>query len=375
MSSIFKNKSKCCFLISSLSGGGAEGVCVSVASGVAEAGVETELVVLNLLRSTYIDRVSSQVNLVNLHVRNARYAFLPLIKHLNKTKPNIVIAFNYELAFVMIIIKPFLSFKCRIIARNINTISSIINNKSISIKKALLRSFMIRLYSRVDHIVNQCEAMRSDLHKVLRISKLKTSVIYNPVNSCFESRTKDTNKSNNQSQPYILCAGRLTEQKAFHLAIGAFALFLPHYPQFRLKIVGQGELENSLKDIANLKGVIHNIDFEGFQSDIFSYYSNAKFTLLTSLYEGFPNVLVESVSIGTPVVAVNCPSGPSEIILEGVNGFLVNSRSEQAIAAAMVRASEHQWSCKEIALTATRYSSRNIIVKWCQLFDSITESH
>lgn len=358
---------KSCFLISSLSGGGAEGVCVTVASGIAEDGIDTELVVLNLERATYQERLSPQVRLVSLDVSQARYAFLPLIKHLNSSRPNVVLAFNYELALIMVLIRPFLRFKFRLIARNINTLSQSLGEGSLSLKTKLMCTLMLRLYSRVDHIVNQCAAMRSDLLAVLPIPATKTSVIYNPVNSYIESCAKAVAKCSKNEAPYILCAGRLTQQKAFDLAINAFALFSCRYPDYRLKIVGQGALEDELKQIALSKGVIDKIDFEGFQSDIFPYYAAAKFTLLTSLYEGFPNVLVESITVGTPVVSVNCPSGPSEIVINDINGYLINSRKEQDIAAGMLKAAEQNWSQQSVAATSEQYASHNIITNWRRL--------
>jgi glycosyltransferase involved in cell wall biosynthesis len=360
---------KSCFLISSLSGGGAEGVCVTVASGIAEDGMDTELIVLNLEQATYQKRVSPKIKLVSLNVSQARYAFLPLIKHLNRSRPNVVLAFNYELALIMVLIRPFLRFKFQLIARNINTLSQSLGKGSLSLKTKLMRALMLRLYSQADHIVNQCAAMRSDLLTMLQIPATKTSVIYNPVNSYIASRAEAGANGVVNKPPYILCAGRLTQQKAFDLAINAFALFSCHYPEYRLKIVGQGELEADLKEIARVKGIIDRVDFEGFQSDIYPYYAGAEFTLLTSLYEGFPNVLVESITAGTPIVAVNCASGPAEIVVDAANGYLVDSRSAQDIANVMMKAAGTDWPRANVLATATQYSGRNIIAKWRELLN------
>ena len=70
-------------------------------------------------------------------------------------------------------------------------------------------------------------------------------------------------------------------------------------------------------------GISSRVDFEGFQKNIIPYYLHANGTLLTSFYEGYPNVLIESIAMNTPVVSFDCPGGPSEIIKNGVNGFLV----------------------------------------------------
>ena len=121
----------------------------------------------------------------------------------------------------------------------------------------------------------------------------------------------------------MLCVGRLEKQKAFHYAIEAFAAVAKKFPNLRLKIVGKGRLENQLKQNAMDLGVSDRVDFEGFQKNMIPYYLNAKATILTSLYEGYPNVLIESITLRTPVIAFDCPSGPSEIIKDKINGYLV----------------------------------------------------
>ena len=120
--------------------------------------------------------------------------------------------------------------------------------------------------------------------------------------------------------------GRLEQVKAFHFAIEGFAGVANKFPNLRLKIVGQGRLEQELKKKAVDFCVADKVDFEGFKKDIIPYYLHAKATLLTSLYEGYPNVLVESIAMNTPVIAFDCPGGTNEIIQDGLNGHLVNNQ-------------------------------------------------
>ena len=322
--SSIENK-KITILISSLSGGGAEGVSVNVANSFAEDGWEVDLVVLNLVNATYIDRVSKKVNLVVLNTANARYATLPLLKYIREKKPIILFVFNYELTALLVILRNLLRFKVKIITRNMNTFSRMYNmskEKSLWIR-VVVRFLIDRFYRKADYIVNQSHAMREDLIAVHPQLKENSNVIYNPVAKHIEDYAKSHDLTNIKKHNYLLCVGRLEKQKGFSYAIKAFSDLASEFPDLRLKIVGKGRLEKELKKNAIEYGVEDRVDFEGFQKDMIPYYLNAKATVLTSLYEGYPNVLIESITLRTPVVAFDCPSGPSEIIKDGINGYLV----------------------------------------------------
>lgn len=320
---------KITILISSLSGGGAEGVSVNIANCFADDGWQVDLVVLHLNNATYLDRVSDKVNLVVLNVNNARYSTFPILKYIRKKKPDMIFVFNYELAALLVIIRTLIRFKTKIIARNMNTFSkvSIISREKNLWIRVVVRFLIDKFYSKADHIVNQSHAMRDDLISVHPQLKNSSSVIYNPVAKYIEDYADNNEFNNIKKKDYLLCVGRLEKQKAFHYAIEGFAGIVNKFPNLRLKIVGKGKLENELKQNAIDLGVADKVDFEGFQKNMIPYYLNAKATVLTSLYEGYPNVLVESLTLNTPVVAFDCPSGPSEIIKNEINGYLVKYQS------------------------------------------------
>ncbi|MCG3741547.1 glycosyltransferase [Vibrio cincinnatiensis] len=318
-----KNK-KITLFISSLAGGGAEGVCVNVANGLADHGWQVNLLVLHTNNVAYLERVSPKVNLVVLGINHARHAPLPLLRYIRQHKPEKMLVFNYELAVLAVMLRSLFRFKTKIIARNINTFSKNTTQLQGIWRRYIVTPLINYFYNKCDHIINQCQAMRDDLISVFPHLADKTSVIYNPVAKHVEDYAKAHDLTQVEKQDYLLCVGRLEKQKAFHYAIEGFAGIANDFPTLRLKIVGQGSLEQSLKQCAQDFGVTDRVDFEGFQADMIPYYLYAKATLLTSLYEGFPNVLIESITLGTPVIAFDCPSGPREIIQEGVNGYLVD---------------------------------------------------
>ncbi len=316
---------KVSFLISNLGGGGAEGVCITVANGLAEQGWQVDLVVLHLNNAAYHDQVSDKVNMVVFGTNHARYAGLALLKYIYQQKPKTILVFNYELAVMLVMLRSVFRFKTKIITRNISTLSKIKEQSKQGNfwRRHIISPLINHFYCKSDHIINQCQAMREDLIALYPKLAEKTSVIYNPVAKHIEDYVKTHDISQVEKQDYLLCVGRLEKEKAFHYAIEGFAGVANEFPNLHLKIVGQGSLESSLKQCAVDFGVADRVDFEGFQKDMIPYYLHARATVLTSLYEGFPNVLIESITLGTPVVAFDCPSGPSEIIDCGFNGYLV----------------------------------------------------
>lgn len=105
----------------------------------------------------------------------------------------------------------------------------------------------------------------------------------------------------------------------------------------RLVILGEGPMRPELESLARDLGVENDIDLPGFVSNPFKYMKRASVFVLSSLYEGFGNVLAEAMFLGTPVVATNCPSGPEEILEGGKWGRLVPPGDAQSLAEAIVQ--------------------------------------
>jgi len=357
-------KNNITFLITSLNGGGAQGVCVNVVNGLVEKGWNVTLIVLHLNNSVFHTRLDKRVNLVVLGVNNVRYAFSPLRKYIKDNNTDKIVIFNYELTVLSVLIRYTIKNKFKIIARNINTLS---------FKKKLVKSFwekyivmplIDKFYLKADYIINQCEGMKKDLISIFDTIENKTGVIYNPVNKLVENASFEKEY---KKEDYILCVGRLEKQKAFHYAINAFKEVNKRYPNIRLKIVGEGKLQNDLENLCKEKNIEDKVDFEGFKKDIIPYYKKAKLTLLTSLYEGFPNVLVESITIGTPLVSFDCPSGPNEIIINGENGFLVDYLDETDLINKINYCLDKSFDINSIQKTSKRFKLSNIILNYEEL--------
>lgn len=136
--------------------------------------------------------------------------------------------------------------------------------------------------------------------------------------------------------PYLLAAGRLTWQKGFDVLIRALALLVSEGFDFNLVIAGEGwGEERALHELAAELGVTARVQFVGRVVDLTAWLADAFAFVLSSRYEGFPNVLLEALACGTATIATDCPSGPREILEGGGLGMLVPCEDPAAIAAAV----------------------------------------
>jgi glycosyltransferase involved in cell wall biosynthesis len=134
-----------------------------------------------------------------------------------------------------------------------------------------------------------------------------------------------------EHRPYIVSSGRLVRTKGFEVALRAYAKAGVHH-QCDYVILGQGSLRERLVDLIEELGLQGHVHLLGYQSEPFPIVEKALCFVHASAREGFPNVLVEALSLGVPVIATNCKTGPSEIVQHGRNGFLTEMDDVEKIS-------------------------------------------
>lgn len=350
---------KISIFIDGLGGGGAERVCVNIANGLASFGWHVNLIVFDSRGAKYHQFVNQSVNLVFLNIR-ARYSLFKIWSYLFRNPVDMVLSFNHQITVLLVLVRIISRLKYKIISRTINNLKVDIRNSNYFWQKYIIFHLVRLFYKRADYVINQCKAMERGLLDWIPELKGKTTYIYNPVNQLiFES--KDTLDF---CEDFILCVGRLEKQKSFDRAIKAFSALSSKYPDLKLYIVGDGALKNDLKSLVVKLNVDEKVRFISFTDSISCYYRKAKLTLLTSIYEGFPNVLIESISFGTPVVAYDCVSGPSEIIINGVNGYLVENGNFQSLVENISNCLESNFDSNSIVETSLIYRNEIILKKY-----------
>lgn len=146
--------------------------------------------------------------------------------------------------------------------------------------------------------------------------------------------------------PVIVGAGGLRRQKDFHTLIRALSLLRREH-EARLIIIGEGKDRQSLLDLARELGVEGAVDLPGFMTNPYAWIARADIFALSSLWEGFANVVAEALALGVPVVSTTCPSGPSEILAHGQHGCLVPPGDPQALASALAETLANGNRCED----------------------------
>ena len=186
------------------------------------------------------------------------------------------------------------------------------------------------LYKKATGLVCVSDAIEEKVKK--RFGFNNTVTINNPVIFPEETLSKPTDAPEN----YIVYFGRLIEEiKNFTLMLSSYRLSEVYKKGVKLLIIGNGPDEDFVKSKIAALGLEDYVLLLPFQSDITAYVQHAKCSILTSRFEGFPMSVVESLAAGTPVISVDCESGPREIIQNGNNGLLVPNHNEEALAKAI----------------------------------------
>lgn len=206
------------------------------------------------------------------------------------------------------------------------TIISVRNYKSKQANGLLgyLGSFMMKkLYDRSDCIIAPSRGIRKDLIRSFQIDESLIKVIYNPYDvekiQRYAAEVIDPAHSDIFTDPVIITVGSFLRQKGQWHLIRAFKEVLKEFPNLKLVILGKGGLEQYLRKLIQDNDLLRSVFLLGFQDNPYKYISKSSVFVFPSLFEGFPNALVESMACGTPVISSDCRSGPREILAPETN--------------------------------------------------------
>lgn len=311
--------------------------------------------------------------------------FFKLVKYFKQHKPDIFISAFPHINTIVVLAKIISNTKVKIVLTEHTTYSffPIIARSFFRrfVAKFILPLFMKILYPFSDVIVCVSKGVAKDLSLIINC-KAKIKVIYNPiVNNKISDMSKE--KVNDiyfldPNIPVVLAVGRLVKQKDYPTLIQAMKLVVEKRPAY-LVILGEGEAKNKLESLILKLKISKNVVFLGFQKNPYKYMKNASVFVLSSLSEGFGNVIAEAMACGTPVVATDCKSGPNEIIENGKSGILVPVGDFKSLSDAIIRILDNEalrQKFSEQGLKRSKYfSSGKSIMEYEKIYKKLMEKN
>lgn len=316
--------------------GGVERMMMNLAEGLVELGCNVDLVLVKA-RHAQLDDIPNSINIVKLSSNHTFSSISALSGYLKKNRPNALLAAKNRANQVAVLARRLSGLNIRIGLRMGTTTTVALQGKS-SLKQWSWYLPMRWLYPKADEIIAVSKGVAEDLVRITGLNSQRITVIANPVITPRVKRLAKTEADHRWLQkkdlPVILGVGRLTRQKDFPTLIKAFAR-LHVQRRCRLIILGEGKDKQMLINLAEELNVADDLDFPGFVDNPYAYMNGADLFVLSSIWEGSPNVLTEAMGLGVPVVSTDCPSGPREILQEGHVSPLVKMGDAEAMAEAM----------------------------------------
>lgn len=314
--------------ISSLTGGGAERVVSIWASQLAECGYDVSLLLYGREKNEYPIHENIKVSTIADNYKDYKnlgyFARLRRMRKIvKKVNPDVVINFLPRIQIWMMMA----TFGMRI--TKVETVR-------ISLKEALegkraLKFLLDRCYNRAKKIIVQTDEQMEYFKKR---NQKKCVVIPNPFFGRYNEvyKTKYSDKITN-----FIAAGRITEQKNYPLMIESFSKALKTNENLTLSIYGKGDEDyvSKIQKLIEQTGYSDKIKLMGRTSDLPNKLIDADAFIMTSDYEGMPNALLEAMATGLPCVSTDCPTGPKDLIDDGINGFLVKVGDTDSVSSAI----------------------------------------
>jgi len=358
---------KILFILNNLEGGGAERVFVNIANGFVANGIEVDFLLGNK-RGLYLNILNPSITVTETG-GTSFYTYLRSFPKIFKQKQytHIFTASDYISAAAI------LSKKTSGVASKIYLTHhyNLPPNRPFKHWKGDLVAKLIHTFitPHADKIITVSKGSLTWLRRFSNNKVLNAITIYNPVydESIYKLASEELHYPTNVAGKIIVVsAGRLEEQKDQLTLIKAIAILKETLPNIILFILGSGPLKAELENYIHQHKLQNEVVLVGFDSNPYKWLSKCTVFAMSSISEGFGNVLVEAIALGKTVVSTNCPSGPAEILQNGELGYLCPVKDPVMLSTAILKAIESPLDPAVLQAASQQYTISAIVAKYME---------
>lgn len=349
------------------------GVSISMrrlANGMAKRGVRVEMMVAeSACRPDWLEGIDPRIAVTPLRRLRRAGLWVTLVWHLVRNGPSVLLAFDQRAALLAARAMAVPGIRTRLWISPKNALAAQMNGWSPA-RTARRVQQLRRIHVRTAGVIAVSQGLAHDYATTLGIALDKVFAAYNPIvdDTLYTQAAIPVELPwpKDPTVPLIISIGRLTRQKDYPMLLRAFALLRRSRPA-RLLILGEGEERAALSRLTAELNIASDCAMPGFVPNPYAYLARANLFVLTSLWEGFGNVLAEALALGVPAVSTDCPSGPAEILLGGRYGPLVPVGDANALAGAMAAVLDSPPSATHQRSGAERFKTSLIVERYLEL--------
>lgn len=319
---------KILFVLPDFHAGGAQRVLLTFANGLDRSKFAPSVVVLNG-QGPWKEKFASGLPVRDLEKARVRAALPALVRALREEKPDIVVSTMNYMNFAVLACRPWLDKKTLIFVREANKPSSTVSGRFGHLGLRLAYGL---LYRHADRVISPSNLIRGELVRDYGISKDLISILRNPVDEEALRNSASHPKRHPGKGARFVAVGRLFRQKGYDLLIQTMK---EHGAKGHVTIFGEGVERPMLEQMIAKSGLEDKIHLAGFNADCAPWVAGADALLLPSRWEGLPNVALEALALGTPVIAAPQAGGIGEIAAEAEAGNVMLAEHGQEFSAAM----------------------------------------
>lgn len=279
----------------------------------------------------YFEATIPGLNIIDLKAKSV-YASLPeVVNYLKREKPKALLSDKDRVNRTALIAQKLSGVKVKVFVRSGTTVSIDLQHRN-WLDRQLQKLSMGKLYRLADGVIIPSQEAAKDFAAFTGFPYERIQVLPLPLlPKSFTTQRPEHIWFKEDSPPVILGVGELCERKDFATLLRAFAL-VREKKNCRLVILGRGKQKEKLENLAKSLNIDDDVDFLGFQNNVYDFMRYSQVFAFSSKWEGFGAVLTEALACGTPVVSTSCPSGPRELITKRNLGSLVEIGNAEELA-------------------------------------------